>query len=68
MKTIQCAYPPHHHNGFVATCGQWWSSRIVSDRTNRGLNKHQARSVNILTKTEIGSLYTECSASTNQGV
>ena len=21
MKTIQCAHPPHHHNGFVAT---WW--------------------------------------------
>ena len=20
MKTIQCAHPPHHHNGFVATC------------------------------------------------
>ena len=19
MKTIQCAHPPHHHNGFVAT-------------------------------------------------
>ena len=19
MKTIQCAYPPHYHNGFVAT-------------------------------------------------
>ena len=18
MKTIQCAHPPHHHNGFVA--------------------------------------------------
>ena len=20
MKTIQYAHPPHHHNGFVATC------------------------------------------------
>ena len=20
MKTIQCAHPPRHHNGFVATC------------------------------------------------
>ena len=20
MKTIPCAHPPHHHNGFVATC------------------------------------------------
>ena len=19
-KTIQCAHPPHHHNGFVAAC------------------------------------------------
>ena len=36
MKTIQCAYPPHHHNGFVATC----RLRIVSVRTNRVLNKH----------------------------
>ena len=23
MKTIQCAHPPHHHNGFVATCQLW---------------------------------------------
>ena len=23
MQTIQCAYPPHHHNGFVATCRLW---------------------------------------------
>ena len=23
MKTIQCAHPPHHHNGFVATCRLW---------------------------------------------
>ena len=23
MKTIQCANPPHHHNGFVATCRLW---------------------------------------------
>ena len=21
MKTIQCAHPPHHHNGFVANAG-----------------------------------------------
>ena len=26
MKTIQCVYPPHHHNGFVATCQQWTTS------------------------------------------
>ena len=35
--------------------GQWRSSRIVSVRTNRVLNKHWARSVNILIKTEIVS-------------
>ena len=23
MNTIQCAHPPHHHNGFVATCRLW---------------------------------------------
>ena len=26
MKTIQCDYPPHHHNGFVATCRLWTAS------------------------------------------
>ena len=26
MKTIQCAYPPHHRNGFVATCQLWTAS------------------------------------------
>ena len=26
MKTIQCAHPPHHHNGFVATCLLWTTS------------------------------------------
>ena len=26
MKTIQCAHPPHHHNGFVATCRLWVAS------------------------------------------
>ena len=26
MKTIQCAHPPHHHNGFVATCRLWTPS------------------------------------------
>ena len=35
--------------------GQWRSSRIVSVRTNRVLNKHWARSINILIKTEIVS-------------
>ena len=26
MKTIQCAHPPYHRNGFVATC-QLWTTR-----------------------------------------
>ena len=26
MKTIQCAHPPHHHNGFVATWRLWTAS------------------------------------------
>ena len=26
MKAIQCAYPPQHHNGFVATCRLWAAS------------------------------------------
>ena len=41
MKTVQCAHPHHHQNGFVTTMdGQWQSSCIVSVRTNRVLNKH----------------------------
>ena len=31
MKTIQCAHPPHHHNGFVATCRLWTASGGVAD-------------------------------------
>ena len=26
MKTIQCPHPPHHRNGFVATCQLWTTS------------------------------------------
>ena len=26
MKTVQCAHPHHHHNGFVATCQLWTAS------------------------------------------
>ena len=26
MKTIHCAHPPHHHDGFVATCQLWTAS------------------------------------------
>ena len=44
--------------------GQWRSSRIISVRTNRVLNKHQARSLNTSIKTEIGPWHTECSTST----
>ena len=41
MKTIQCAHPPHHHNGFVpAMEDQWRSSGIASARTNRELSKN----------------------------
>ena len=29
MKTIQCAHPPHHYNGFVATCQLWMASGRV---------------------------------------
>ena len=29
MKTIQCAHPPHYHNGFVATCRLWTASGRV---------------------------------------
>ena len=29
MKTIQCAHPPHHHNGFVATYRLWTASSGV---------------------------------------
>ena len=36
--------------------GQWQSSRIVSVGTNRVLNKHWPRSMDILIKTEIGSV------------
>ena len=28
MKTVQCAHPPHHHNGFVATCQLWTTLAI----------------------------------------
>ena len=26
MKTVQCTHPPHHDNGFVATCLLWTAS------------------------------------------
>ena len=26
MVTIQCAHPPHHHNGFVVKCRLWTAS------------------------------------------
>ena len=30
MKTIQCPHPPHHPNGFVATCQLWTASGRVA--------------------------------------
>ena len=56
-KTTQCTYPPHHYNGFVATCLLWRASSGVhallmleptecSTSTRRGAY--------ILIKTEIG--------------
>ena len=29
MKTIQCAHPPHHHNGFVAKFQLWTATGRV---------------------------------------
>ena len=29
MKTVQCAHPHHHHNGFVTTCRLWTASGRV---------------------------------------
>ena len=29
MKTVQCAHPPHHHNGFVVTWWLWTASGRV---------------------------------------
>ena len=31
MKTIQCAHPPHHHNGFVPIYWLWTTSGRVAD-------------------------------------
>ena len=58
MKIIQCAHPPHHYNGLVATCRLWMASDgvqalLVLETTkflestrlatsNRLLNKHYA--------------------------
>ena len=30
MKTIQCAHPPYHHSGSVATCRLWTASGGVT--------------------------------------
>ena len=35
MKTIQCAHPPHHHNGFVATW-QWTAIAGMSPQSHCG--------------------------------
>ena len=39
MKAIQCAHPPHHRNGFVATCRLWTASGGV-----HALNQQSAQS------------------------
>ena len=35
MKTIQCTHPPHHHNGFVATCPLWTDSGVTEGQMRR---------------------------------
>ena len=29
MKTIECAHPPHHHNGLLTTCPLWMANSGV---------------------------------------
>ena len=58
MKRTQCVHPPHHHNGFVATCRLWTASGgvhalLVLEPTECSTSK--ARSINTLIKTEVGS-------------
>ena len=36
MKTIRCAHPPHHHNGFVVTCRLWTASGRHSTTDRHG--------------------------------
>ena len=50
----------------LALGGHWRSSCIVSVRTNRVANKHQARSINALIKTETGLWRTEGSTRRKQ--
>ena len=40
MKTIQCAHPPHDHNGFVATCRLWTASGGKLKTENGELKRH----------------------------
>ena len=61
MKTIQSTQLPHHHNGFVTTCWLWTGNAkvhaltVIEPTENRVLRKHEARSINTLIKTKIGS-------------
>ena len=57
MKTMHpsSSLPQWLCGDMPAMDGQWRSSRIVSARTNRVLNKHLARSINTPIKTEFGS-------------
>ena len=36
MKTIQCAHPPHYHNGFVAKCQLWTAIACMSPQSHCG--------------------------------
>ena len=45
MKTIQCAHPPHNHNGFVAKCRLWSASGgvavlLVLEPTDHSVGSH----------------------------
>ena len=54
MKHPSSSSPQWLCGDIPAMDGQWRNSRIVSV-TNRALNKHKAKSLNILINTEIGS-------------
>ena len=65
MKTIQQNHPPHHHNGFGATCPLGTASGgvhalLVLEPTECSASTRLGAE-NILIKTEIDSCQTECS-------
>ena len=60
MKKTQCAHPPHHLNGFVATCRLWRTSGevhalLVLGPTEYSKSTSLGAYIYILIKTEIGS-------------